>query len=288
MSSDNLDKIIEIAVSVRKNVPLVHNITNYVTVNDVANAELAIGGSALMADDIDEVFDMVSIASCTNINMGTLNSRTIESMIESGKAASSTKTPMVFDPVGAGASGLRNETARRILSEISPCVIRGNLSEISFVAGLNASTKGVDSSDADLANDPVEVACKVAKEHACVVAITGAVDVITDGEVVFKVSNGTPLMSKITGTGCMCDGLIGCFVGALYTQNSQAQVSSHDIVAATAGAICSMGLAGELAADELQKHHGNVGTGSLHIGIIDRLSLLDADTYRKNARIEVM
>ncbi len=281
----SLDKIIEIASSVRKNVPLVHNITNYVTVNDVANAELAIGGSALMADDIDEVFDMVSIASCTNINMGTLNARTIESMIEAGKAASTTKTPMIFDPVGAGASRLRNETAKRILSQTSPTVIRGNLSEISFIAGLGASTKGVDSSDADAANNPVEVACRVARKHNCVVAITGTVDVITDGDVVFKVLNGTPLMSKITGTGCMCDGLIGCFVGALYLQN--ALDNSHDIAAATAGAICSMGLAGELAASELLEHHGYVGTGSLHIGIIDKLSLLNEDIYRANACIEV-
>ncbi len=279
----SLEKIIEIAGKVRETVPLVHNITNYVTVNDVANAELAIGGSALMADDIAEVRDMVSIASCTNINMGTLNARTIESMVEAGKVAGETGTPMVFDPVGAGASGLRNQTTERILAETSPTVIRGNLSEISFVAGVGASTKGVDSSDADASNDPVEVAKKVAAERGCVVAITGAVDVVTDGKVVYKISNGSPLMSKITGTGCMCDGLIGCFVGALDSLDDTAEVA-----VATAGAILSMGLAGELTANSLKEHHGCVGTGSLHIGIIDRLSLLDEAAYREHARIEVL
>ena len=279
----SLDKMIAIAQEVRRTVPLVHNITNYVTVNDVANAELAIGGSALMADDIAEVRDMVGIANCTNINMGTLNARTIESMLEAGKVAGETGTPMVFDPVGAGASGLRDKTAERILAETSPTVIRGNLSEISFAAGLGASTKGVDSSDADASNDPVEVARKVAAARGCVVAITGAVDVITDGNVVYRISNGTPLMSKITGTGCMCDGLIGCFVGALETLDD-----SYKVAAATAGAILSMGLAGELAAKSLLAHHGRVGTGSLHIGIIDQLSLMDEAIYREHARIEVL
>ena len=278
-----LEQIIEIAGQVRDRVPLVHNITNYVTVNDVANAELAIGGSALMADAIEEVADMVAIASATNINIGTLNARTIASMVEAGKQGNATGTPVIFDPVGAGASGLRNETTEDFLAAVKPTVIRGNLSEISFVAGLEVSTKGVDSSDADAGNDPVAVAKSVAKARDCVVAITGAVDVITDGETVVKLSNGSALMGKITGTGCMCDGLLGCFVGALDDVTDKKQV-----LAAAAGAILSMSLAGELAVRDLEADGALVGTGSLHIGIIDRLSLLSANDYRKFAKLEVL
>ena len=278
-----LEQIIEIAGQVRDRVPLVHNITNYVTVNDVANAELAIGGSALMADAIEEVADMVAIASATNINIGTLNARTIASMVEAGKQGNATGTPVIFDPVGAGASGLRNETTEDFLAAVKPTVIRGNLSEISFVAGLEVSTKGVDSSDADAGNDPVAVAKSVAKDRDCVVAITGAVDVITDGETVVKLSNGSALMGKITGTGCMCDGLLGCFVGALDDVTDKKQV-----LAAAAGAILSMSLAGELAVRDLEADGALVGTGSLHIGIIDRLSLLSANDYRKFAKLEVL
>ena len=278
-----LEQIIDIAAKVRATVPLVHNITNYVTVNDVANAELAIGGSALMADDIDEVRDMVSIARCTNINMGTLDARTIESMVQAVKVANELGVASVFDPVGAGASQLRNQTARRLLAQTEPTVVRGNLSEISFVAGLGASTKGVDSSDADAGNDPVAVAASIARERGCVVAITGAVDVITDGATVVKIANGLPMMGKITGTGCMCDGVIGCFVGALDDLSN-----SRDVVAATAGAICSVGLSAERAYARLQARDGRVGTGSLHIGIIDELSLLDEAAYREGAHVECL
>ncbi|MGI6221369.1 MAG: hydroxyethylthiazole kinase [Coriobacteriales bacterium] len=278
-----LDQIIDIAKKVRETVPLVHNITNYVTVNDVANAELAIGGSALMADDINEVADMVNIASATNINIGTLNERTIASSIKAGQVANETGTVLVFDPVGAGASALRNETTDDFLEAVKPTVVRGNLSEISFVAGLEVATKGVDSAAEDADKDATAVARSVAESLGCVVAITGAVDVITDGTVTVKISNGSPLMSKITGTGCMCDGLIGCFVGAV-----GADAPSADIVAATAGAILSMGLAGEITARKLESERGRVATGSLHIGIIDELSLLDEQVYREYARIEVL
>ena len=281
MSSEMLDEMISIAEDVREKEPLVHNVTNYVTVNDVANAELAIGGSALMADDIGEIADMVAISSATNVNIGTLDARTIESMVEDGVQGNKLDKPVVFDPVGAGASKLRNETVERFLAACTPTVIRGNLSEVSSVAGLSASTKGVVSSAEDAGNDAVAVAKGVAKKHGCICAITGAVDVVTDGEDVVKIANGTPLMGKITGTGCMLDGIIGCFVGV---------VDHHDkkqVLAATAGAVCSMSLAGELAEEDLRAMGALVGTGSLHIGIIDRLSLLDAATYRKRAKVEV-
>lgn len=278
-----IEEVIEAAGRVRARVPLVHNITNYVTVNDVANAELAIGGSALMADEIEEMRDIVSIANAVNLNMGTLNRRTIKSMHEAGKVANSISTPVVFDPVGAGASTLRNQTAESLLKTIKPTVIRGNISEISFIAGIGASTRGVDAAEQDSENDQVDIAVKVARTHNCVAAITGATDVITDGETIIKIDNGEPLMSKITGTGCMCDGLIGCFIGAVDENDRERQT-----LVGCAAAILSMGIAGQKGAEMVKARDGKVGTGSLRVAIIDALSTMCNDDYRNYSRIEVI
>ena len=174
-------KLIEIAAgrleTLRKVVPLVHCITNYVTVNDVANVLLAIGGSPIMADEAEEVEDIVALSSALVLNMGTLNRRTIGSMLAAGKRANELGVPVVFDPVGAGASDLRNRTARELLSQVKLTVLRGNLSELSFVAGLSASTRGVDSSLADQDKDGAQVARAVARRYGCVAAVTGAVEI---------------------------------------------------------------------------------------------------------------
>lgn len=254
----------------RNKVPLVHNITNYVTVNDVANALLAIGASPIMADDMDETADITAISSALVLNIGTLNSRTFASMIASGKKANFLGIPVVFDPVGAGASRLRNDTAKEIFKQVKISILRGNLSEISFVAGLEASTKGVDSSENDEKNDSVAVAKTVAKNLNCVVAITGAVDVISDGERVVKISNGHKMLSKVTGTGCMTTALVGAFAGA-----------NKDYFTAAAGGVASMGIAGEIAFEKA----GNLGTGSFHIAIIDALSSLDGEIISKRAKL---
>lgn len=255
---------------VRKNVPLVHCITNYVTVNDVANVLLACGGSPIMADDIDEVSEITGISNALVINIGTLNRRTIASMIQAGKTANEKGIPVVLDPVGAGASSLRNEAVKSLLDAVKFAVIRGNLSEVSFIAGLKVSTRGVDSSEADSGNDPVAVAKSVAKRLGCVAAITGATDVITDGVRVAKIENGVPQMGKITGTGCMLSGVIGAYVGA-----------NSDAFSATVSAVASMGIAGELAFEK----RGQEGTGSLHIGIIDALSRIDDEMIEKRGKI---
>ncbi len=287
-----VDEVVEAAARVRARTPLVHNITNYVTVNDVANAELAIGGSALMADAVEELRDMVAIASAVNINIGTLNARTVESMHAAADAAAELGRPLVFDPVGAGASALRNETTREFLVHARPACIRGNLSEIAFVAGLAATTRGVDAGEVDGAASPEEVAAQVAHAHGCICAITGAVDVVSDGTHTIFIENGDAAMGKITGTGCMCDGLIAAFLGAAGigaaagVADAGEGVGTHTALVACAAAICSMGLAGELARRDLEGMGALVGTGSLHIGIIDRLSLLSADDYRRHARIE--
>lgn len=257
----------------REVVPLVHNITNYVTVNDCANALLAIGASPIMADDIREASDITAISSALVINIGTLNQRTVESMLRSGKTANELGIPVVFDPVGAGASAFRNETTRQILEEVKISILRGNLSEVSFVAGLNAAAKGVDVSEADSANDPVDAAKMAAKKLSCVVGVTGAVDIVTDGERVAKISNGHPMMSKITGTGCMTSAITAGYAG----------MKEDMWVAATAG-ILSMGLAGEIAWEKA----GHLGTGSLRTGIIDGLSSLNETKIEEMAKIEEM
>lgn len=251
---------------VRKKVPLVHCITNYVTVNDVANALLACGGSPIMADDIDEVAQIAGISNALVLNIGTLNARTVASMAAAGKAANEKGIPVVLDPVGAGASDLRNAAVQKLLQEVKFAVIRGNLSEVSFIAGLQVSTRGVDSSAADSGNDAVKVAKTVADRYGCVAAITGAQDVVTDGARLAKIDNGVAAMGKITGTGCMLSGIIGAYAGAV-----------EDTFSAVVAAVKSMGIAGELA----YARCGAMGTGSLHIGIIDALSQIDDKVLQK-------
>lgn len=263
--------ICELLEKVRENVPLIHNITNYVTVNDVANAVLAIGASPIMADDIGEAADITAISSALVLNMGTLNARTIQSMKAAGRRANEQGTPVVFDPVGAGASALRNKTAREITGEVKLSIIRGNLSELSYLAGLGASTKGVDSSGADEKNDAVSVAKAVANKFGCTAALTGKTDVITDGARVIKIENGHALLSKVTGTGCMTSALTGSFAGA----------AGGDSFTAAAAGVCAMGIAGELAFERA----GTYGTGSFHIAVIDALSKLDARLIEKRAKL---
>lgn len=261
----------KLLAEVREQVPLVHNITNYVTVNDVANAVLAIGASPIMADDSGEAADITSISKALVINIGTLNQRTIDSMLASGKKANELGIPVILDPVGAGASILRNATTQVIIEQVKISILRGNLSEVSFVAGLEVSTKGVDSAEADEKNNAVEIAKTVAQRLGCVTAITGAVDIISDGSSVVKIANGHKMLSKVTGTGCMTSALIGAYAGV-----------SEDYLTAAAAGVASMGIAGEIAYEKA----GQIGTGSFHIAIIDALSKLDAKTLEEMAKFE--
>lgn len=255
--------------AVREKSPLIHNITNYVTVNDVANIELAMGASPIMADDENEAIDIASIANALVINIGTLNSRTIVSMIKAGKAANAKGIPVVFDPVGAGASALRNQTTEKLLSELKMTVIRGNASEIGFIAGVSASTNGVDVSDEDLRRDKLSAAKAVAEKYGCTVAVTGEVDVITDSTRACEIRNGTAELSRVTGTGCMTTGLLGGFAAVCKP------------FAAAVCAVASMGIAGELSFERNCKP----GTGSFHIGIIDAVSLMDGEIFTERAKI---
>ena len=261
---------------VKEKCPLVHSITNYVTVNSCANAILAVGGSPIMADDIDEVSEITSVCSALVINIGTLNRRTVDSMIKAGKTANTLSIPVILDPVGAGASRLRTETVFRLLEEIRICAVRGNISEIMMLANGSGSTKGVDAdaADAEILSDVsriVPFAKELSREINAVVAITGKTDVIANEEMAFLISNGNPLMSKITGTGCMLSGICGAFVGA----NAQ---NPLDAVGAAVGC---MGLAGELA------YHEGIGTMTYHAGIIDQLSLMDKERLNGGLKLEI-
>lgn len=270
-------KISGLLYCLREKTPLVHHITNYVTVNDCANITLAIGASPVMADDISEVRDMVSLASSLVINIGTLNSRSVESMLAAGKKANELNVPVVFDPVGAGATPYRTEVARKIISEIKLAVIRGNLSEIKTLYGLNVQTKGVDSSEiVSLKREELSEEKEMAKDFAnklnTVIAITGAVDIITDGKIIYSVENGHKIMSKVTGTGCMCTSLIGSFLGA-----------SKDYLSAALAGVVSMGIAGETANELLDKKQE--GTGSLKVKIIDAIYKLSDEVILKRGKV---
>ena len=265
--------------NLRKNPPLVHNITNYVTVNDCANIVLAAGGSPLMADDTEEVEDIVSISSALYINVGTLNSRTVESMLKAGKKANKLGLPVVLDPVGMGASKLRNESVNRLVDEIQFSVIKGNMSEIK---ALNTSCKnsgGVDVQEKDLIEDEnieesVEFAKKVARKFECVVVVTGAIDIVTDGHVASIVRNGHPMMSRITGTGCMSGSIIGTYCAA----------NRGDIYGSTVMAVAAMGICGEIAYEKVERM--SEGTGSFRRYLIDAVSLMDIQTLKEGANIE--
>jgi hydroxyethylthiazole kinase len=272
MSNEIVIKIGKLLDELRNKKPLVHNITNYVTVNDCANILLAIGGSPIMADDIKEASDITKISSALVINIGTLNERTIESMIASGKKANELNIPVVFDPVGAGASEFRNTTTKRILEEVKISVLRGNMSEIKFISGLKSSTKGVDASESDMesANEEgVNVAKNLANKLNCIVAITGATDIISDGKRVAILENGTKMLANVTGTGCMTTALVGAFCGA----------GSDYFMGAISG-IISMGIAGEIAYEKAAQ----IGTGSFHIAIIDAISNLNSEIITKRAK----
>ena len=265
--------------NVRKKCPLIHNITNYVTVNDCANVVLACGASPIMADDAAEVEDITTICGGLNINIGTLNSRTIESMLLAGKKANALGHPVVLDPVGAGASKLRTETAYRLLREVQFTVIRGNISEVKTLASGAGTTKGVDADVADKVTEAtLDAAVAFAKQFAAqmhtVVAITGAIDIVTDGVTAYCIRNGNAMMSSITGTGCQLSALTAAFVTANPDQPLEA----------AAAAVCAMGLAGEIAHKRLTPLDGN---STYRNYIIDAIYNMTPEQLEKGANYEV-
>ncbi|MBQ7265809.1 MAG: hydroxyethylthiazole kinase [Firmicutes bacterium] len=231
--------------NIRKISPLVHSITNYVTVNDVANVLLACGASPIMADDEGEVEDITSICSSLYINIGTLNTRTIASMIKAGKKSNALGHITVLDPVGAGASALRTQTAQKLISEIKFDVIRANASEISALCGEDISSRGVDASEADTIDG--EKAMYAADKLDSVIAVTGKTDIVASKDHYFEIYNGRKEMKSITGTGCQLSALTAAFVAA----------NREDTLSACAAAVTAMGVAGEIGFNNLLEGEGN-------------------------------
>ena len=265
--------------NVRAQCPLIHNITNYVTVNDCANIIIACGAAPIMADDRDEVEEITALCGGLNINIGTLNSRTIDSMLLAGKRANELNHPVVLDPVGAGASKLRTDTALRFLEEVRFTVIRGNISEIKTLACGSGTTKGVDADVADRVTEEnldevVRFATAFAAKTGAVIAITGAIDIVANGKTAYCIRNGHPMMSSITGTGCQLSAMTTAFV----TANPD-----HPLEAAAA-AVCAMGLAGEIAHGRLTSMDGN---STYRNYIIDAIYNMAPETLAGGACYEV-
>ena len=265
--------------NVRKTVPLVHNITNYVTVNDVANILLACGGSPIMSDEPEDVEDITAICGGLNINIGTLNQHSIQGMHRAGKKAVELGHVLLLDPVGAGASALRTNTAVALMNELPFTVIRGNISEIKTLALGSGTTKGVDADVADAVTDAnLDSAVAFVKDFAAksgaIVAVTGAIDLVSDGKACYVIRNGRPEMGKITGTGCQLSGMMTAFVVAN---------PDHKLEAAAA-AVCAMGLAGEIGWSRMAEGDGN---STYRNRIIDAIYNMDGPTLDGGAKYEV-
>ena len=242
----------EILQRVRDTRPLIHSITNYVTVNDCANILLACGASPIMADDPEEVEEITAGSAGLTLNLGTLHRQRAAAMLAAGRTANRLGRPVVLDPVGVGASRLRGEAAAALLEQVRFAVIRGNGSEIRTLALGQGGERGVDADEADRMEtgglDGAQLwAARLARRTGAVVAVTGVVDVVTDGTRTFRIRNGHPMMSRVTGTGCQLSGLAAAFTAA----------SPGTPLEAAAGAVCAMGVCGELAFARMGPEDGN-------------------------------
>jgi hydroxyethylthiazole kinase len=267
---------------IRVKKPLVHCITNYVTVQDCANSLIASGGAPIMADDSKEVEEIVSIASSLVINIGTLNQRTIESMLLAGKKANALGIPVILDPVGTGASKLRTDTTMMLLDQIQFAVIKGNISEMKTILEGQGTTKGVDADENDISHassnqDQLKnIAKQISQRTKAVSVITGENDLVTDGTTSYLLRNGHPMMGSITGSGCMLAAIIGLYCGGC---------SQKDYAPASAFATALFGICGQTAATKtiVEKK----GTGSFRTYLIDELSNINYDAFQREANIEI-
>jgi hydroxyethylthiazole kinase len=270
----------KILMNLESKTPLVHNITNYVTVNDCANIVLASGGAPLMADELEEVEDIVSISSALYINVGTLNKRTIKSMILAGQKANKLEIPVVLDPVGMGASKLRSETVKTLVENIKFDIIKGNFSEVKSLYEDCKNEGGVDATSADIlkAKDLsyiADFAKKASVQFESIIAITGEVDCVSDGQRVAYIENGHSMMTKITGTGCMTGSMMGVY----------AAVSEKNYFESAVLGLVTMGCAGEIANEKIEKN--DEGTASFKRYLIDEVSKFDVAMLEKRGRYDV-
>jgi hydroxyethylthiazole kinase len=253
--------------ALRDRKPLVHQITNYVVMNETANATLALGALPVMAHAREEVEEMVGLAGALVINIGTLSPHWVDAMLLAGKAANERGVPVVLDPVGAGATRYRTETARRLLGEVEVAVLRGNQGEVATLVGVQAEVRGVESIESG--GEAADLARTAARNLGVVVSVTGQVDHVSDGARNISIANGHELLARVTGTGCISSALTGCFLA----------VKPEAALEAAAEALAAFGVAGEDAAREAQ------GPGSFHVGLYDALAALDPDTLDARAKI---
>jgi hydroxyethylthiazole kinase len=253
--------------AIRSQAPLVHNITNYVVMNTTANALLALGARPVMAHALDEVEEMVGLARALVLNIGTLSGPWIEAMVKAGLEARRRGIPVVLDPVGAGATRMRTEVALRLLTEVSPTIVRGNASEIRALALAEQGTSGVDSTRG--AEEALEAARDLSKRWSCTVSVSGATDLIVAGASLARVRNGHPLLARITGSGCTATALTGAFAAV---NPSPFHAAAH--------AMACLGIAGEMAAERA------AGPGSMQVGLLDALSALTPADVEMRLRME--
>jgi hydroxyethylthiazole kinase len=253
--------------SLRESKPLVHQITNYVVMNETANATLALGALPVMAHAREEVEEMVALASALVLNIGTLSEHWIEAMLLAGRAANGRGVPIVLDPVGAGATRYRTDSAKRLLDELEIAVVRGNVGEVATLVGVEAEVRGVESMGG--AGNPAKLAREAARALGIVAAVTGPVDHVSDGDQVIGVANGHELLAAVSGTGCMATAITGCFLA----------VKPGAPLEAAAEALVAFGVAGEDAAKDAR------GPGTFHAGLYDALAGLDPDTLDSRAKL---
>ncbi|MGD0447362.1 MAG: hydroxyethylthiazole kinase [Candidatus Dormibacteria bacterium] len=254
--------------AIRTEHPLIHQITNYVVMNETANITLAVGASPVMAHALAEVEEMAGYAGALVLNIGTLSPEWVDAMVLAGRAANHHGAPVVLDPVGAGATRMRTDACRRILAEVAVAIVRGNAAEVSALIGETAKIRGVDSVSA---GDPGALAAAAARALGCTVAVTGAVDHIAGPGGSAAISNGVAILGQVTGTGCMSTALCGCF----------AAVNRDDPLRAATEALAAFGVAAEHAAV------GARGPGSFHVNLYDCVAGLDPETLDAEVHIEV-
>ncbi|WP_319561116.1 hydroxyethylthiazole kinase [Marispirochaeta sp.] len=254
--------------AIKNRAPLIHHITNMVTVNDCANITLAFGAAPVMADWGDDALEMVEHAGALVLNMGVLTPESIETMISVGEKAKARGIPVVFDPVGAGATASRRTASRRILAQVQPDIVKGNAAEIMFLAGEKVQQKGVDS---DVSHDIGDVTRRLADESSAVVTATGVTDYVSNGKETFRIQGGSAMMGRITGTGCMSASVLGCFAAVLDSK----------LEAALLG-ILAMNLAGEKAVESLGRSEGS---GTFRTRLIDAANLLETASIDLTGRV---
>lgn len=263
------DYSIELLSKIRRDAPLIHNITNFVVMNSSANILLAIGASPVMAHCKAELEEMTSFAGALVLNIGTLQEDWIEAMICAGKVANSKGIPVVLDPVGAGATRLRTDSVKEIMNSCDISVLRGNCSEVLSLGSSDVQTKGVDSS-LSLSEQGVEAAKQIALEQKCIVAVSGEVDCVTDGREVYRISNGHPLMTRVTGTGCGLTAVTAAFCA----------VSGNNCLPATAAAFGFYALCGDLAVQVSDK------PGSFQVAFVDQLYAVGSDEITQGLKVK--